>query len=234
LSATDIHVSSVHGVITYPNIPKSLQFLLCVDVSKMCNSVCSYEENIYIGLRSHAEIVRLDDGFTVTKSFTADESVYSFTVYKNKLYALTRCNSYSEYEVKVYTLHGYQVTSWIHRDESMSKNELAIIDDQVVIPNKESKMMTIYSLAGKVEKHIPCSLLNKYSSTFICTADKHCVVVSDYNSSQVFKVNLTTEKIIWTCKSVSKPHGVTCYESKYVLVTNGSIAIIWILDVKTG
>jgi len=126
------------------------------------------------------------------------------------------------------------VTSWSHHDSSDRVNKLAIVDDQVVAPDRHSKRLTIYSLTGEVIKHVPCPLLSN-SVTAICAVDRHCLVVSDYGSSQVFKLDLTTEKVIWTCKDVSQPQGVTCYRSKYILVTNqSSKTTIWILDVETG
>jgi len=160
-------------------------------------------------------------------------------VYKDKLYALTdssikiRKTCIIKYQVRVYTLDGNEVTSWRHGDESESPSQLTVIDDQVVIPDRSNARITVYSLAGKVVKHIPCSLLSQKSTAAICAAARHCVVVS--YSSQVFKLDLTTEKVIWTCKGVCNPGGVTCYRNKYILVTNhSSKTTIWILDVKTG
>jgi len=245
-SAADISVSSVHGVITYP-VPKSLKLCKTIKISDGCSSVCSYGGNTYVGIQyCSGGIVRIDREFNVTELVTSGESVRAVAVYKDKLYALTdsyvqsssRGNPYSEkqYHVKVYTLDGNQVTSWRHRGKSESPSQLMVIDGQVVIPDRGSKMITVYSLVGEVVKHIPCPLLNQYDDV-ICaaaaTADRHCVVVS--NSSQVFKLDLKTEKVIWTCKDVTYPGGVTCYRSGYIFVTNQDITTnIWILDVKTG
>jgi len=135
----------------------------------------------------------------------------------------------------VYDFSGNQVASWSHSEISSGySNKLVIVDDQVVVPDRQSKRLTIYSLTGEVIKQVPCSLLsNSYAA--ICAADRHCVVVSHYISSQVFKLDLTTEKVIWTCKNVTNPQGVSCYRSKYILVTDqSSRTTIWILDVKTG
>jgi len=240
-SAADIHISSVHGVITYP-VPKSIKLFKTIDISNGCSSVCSYEGNTYVGLQYNSGgIVRIDKEFNVTRLVTSDGSVRAVAVYKDKLYAITDSSVQSswrgkrtiiQYQVKVYTLDGTQVTSWRHSDESESQNQLTAIDDQVVIPDRGNTRITVYSLVGEVVKHIPCPLLNQYDAA-ICAADRHCVVVS--NSSQVFKLDLKTEKVIWTCKDVTEPQGVTCYRSGYIFVTNQDITTnIWILDVKTG
>jgi len=231
--AADMMISLNRGVTT-PTLPKSLKLSQSVDVSGNCWSVCKYEGSTYVGLNDGTGIDRIDESFSVTKSFASvTNSVTGVTVHKNKLYALQYISS-TNWEVHVYDLTGKQVTSWSHHDNSEYANKLVIVDDQIVVPDRHSKRLTIYSLTGEVIKHVSCPLLSN-TGTAICAADRHCVVVSHYDSSQVFKLDLTTEKVIWTCKDVSQPQGVTCYRSKYILVTNrSSKTTIWILDMETG
>jgi len=219
--------------VTTSTLSNSLKLLQSVDVSNYCYSVCRYEGNTYVGLYGGG-VDRVDENYNVTQSFvTVSDYVWGLTAYKDQLYSLVRKGS-NNWKVKVYDFSGNQVTSWTHSEISGYSNALVIVDDQVVVPDRQSKRLTIYSLTGKVIKHLPCSLLSD-SWVAICAADRHCVVVSDYISSQVFKLDLTTEKVIWTCEDVTKPEGVTCYRSKYILVTNySSKTTIWILDVKTG
>jgi len=231
VSAADMSISLDQGVTT-PALPTSLKLMQSVDVSNVCWSVFRYENNTYVGLKGG--IVRMDESYNVTRSFAAvHENVLSHASYKNRLYALVRVGSYN-WKVIVYDFRGNQVTSWLYSDDSGYSNTLAIVDGQIAVSDKQRKRLTIYSLTGKVIKHVPCSLLgNCY--IIICPADRQCVVVSDYKFSQVLKLNLTTEKVIWTCKDVTNPEGVTFYRSKYILVTNCSKkTTIWILDVKTG
>jgi len=219
--------------VTTSTPPNSLKLLQSVDVSRNCWPVCSYEGNTYVGLIG--EVDRVDENYNVTQSFaTVSDYVFGLTAYKDQLYTLVR-DSKNNWKVEVYDFSGNQVTSWTHSDiNSGYINKLVIVDDQVVVPDRQSKRLTIYSLAGEVINQVPCSLLSNNCVT-ICAADRHCVVVSDYYSSQVFKLDLTTEKVIWTYKDVTNPQGVTCYRSKYILVTNlNSKTTIWILDVKTG
>jgi len=231
--AADMIFSLDQGVTT-PILPNSLKPVQSVDVSSNCLSAYKYEGDTYVGLYDGAGIDRIDESFSVSKSFISlTDLVTGVTVHRNRLYAL-QCISKTNWVVNVYDLTGKQVTSWSHHDNSWNVNKLAIIDDQVVVPDRHSKKLTIYSLTGEVIKHVSCSLLNK-ENTAICAADRHCVVVSDWGSSQVFKLDLTAEKVIWTCKDVSQPQGVTCYRSKYILVTKrSSKTTIWILDVETG
>jgi len=219
--------------VTTSTLPNSLKLLQSVDVSRNCWSVCRYEGNTYVGRPRRLD--RVDENYNVTQSFvTVSGHVFGLTAYEDQLYALVWEGS-NNWKVEVYDFSGNQVTSWSHSDISSGySNKLVIVDDQVVVPDRPNKRLTIYSLTGEVIKHVPCSLLSN-SHAAISAADRHCVVVSDYNSSQVFKLDLTTEKVIWTCKDVNIPEGVTCYRSKYILVTNQSRrTTIWILDVKTG
>jgi len=212
-------------------IPRYLKCSKYVGVSKTCSSVCTDKGNTYVGLQGNAGIVRIDRRFQA-KPFVMHGNVTGFTVYKDKLYALIDPKPGCPIcDVKVYTLDGNEVGSWRH--EFCSENQVVIVDDQVVIPDRIRQQIKVYSLAGKFRKHIRCSLLTERSPIFMCAADRDCVVVS--GSSQVFKLNLTTKKVMWTCKDVANPRGVTCYRSKYILVTDLSREpTIWVLDVKTG
>jgi len=232
VSAADVSISLDQGVTT-STLPNSLKLLRSVDVSNHCYSVCRCKGNTYVGIYGGG-VARVDENYNVTQSFVAvSGTVFGLTAYKDQLYALVyACEE--DWKVEVYDLSGNQVTSWTHWDDVDCMNTLAIVDGQVVVPDRPSRRLTIYSLAGEVIKHVPCSLLlNSYAP--ICAADRHCVVVTDYNSSQIVKLDLTTEKVIWTCKDVPSLGSATCYRSKYILVTNySSKTTIWILDVKTG
>jgi len=230
-------IISLNQGVTTLALPKSLKLVQSVDVSDECNAVCKYGGSTYVGLDNDEEVNRIDESFSVSKSFVSVENfVNGIAAYTNQLYALV-CDDDDDntrYKVNVCDVTGKQVTSWSHHDSGYGVNKLVIVDDQVVVPDRHSKRLTIYSLTGEVIKHVPCPLLSN-GNTAICAADRHCVVVSDSGSSQVFKLDLTTEKVIWTCKNVSKPQGVTCYRSKYIFVTNcSSKTTIWILDVETG
>jgi len=229
VSVAGLSISLDQGVTT-STFPKSVKLLQSVDVSDYCFSVCKYKGNIYVGICYRVD--RVDESYNVTKSFlSSTEFVYGITVCKDQLVTLV---GYSNWKVHVYDLNGNQVTSWSHGDSCGKRNKLAIVDNQLVVPNRQHKKLTLYSLNGEVIKHVPCSTLGN-GDVALCAADGHSVVVSDMGSSQVFKFDLTTEKVIWACKDVSKPQGVTCYRNRYILVTNrSSKTTIWVLDVETG
>jgi len=68
----------------------------------------------------------------------------------------------------------------------------------------------------------------------MCAVDNLSVVVSDYLTSIVFKVNIPSGEVEWTSLDVPNPGGVT-YHGGRVFVTNRSNTTrVWILDVNTG
>jgi len=229
VSAADVSISLDQRATTY-TFPRSLELLQSVDFSNRCFCACKYKGNTYVGLNCRVD--RVDGSYNVPKSFLSSNNVvYGLAVCKDQLFTLAGSSSW---KVNVHDLSGKQVTSWSHSENSWSRNKLAIVDNQIVVPNRQNKKLTLYSLTGKVIKHVPCSTLGD-NDVALCGADGHSVVVSDMGSSQVFKFDLTTEKVIWACKDVSKPQGVTCYRNRYILVTNrSSKTTIWILDVETG
>ena len=110
---------------------------------------------------------------------------------------------------------------------------LTVLSDQIVIPDKPNKRITVYSLDGTTLRHIPFSLI---SDTHVCTCsvDETSVIVSDCDSSQVSKVNIATGEVMWTCRDVRDPMGVTCYTHRYVFVAGYNNNTVKILDVSTG
>ena len=209
-----------------------MTLLQTVQVSSSCTSVCQYEGNTYVGLHNQT-IDRIDGSYQLSKSFLSGFSnlVGSVRVYKDRVYSLVPGNPHI---VDVRDLMGNFITCWYHEDSyRYHANQLVIIDDQVIIPNRQTKQLTFYSLTGEVIKQLPCPLFgNQYVA--MCAANNQSVIVSDYKSSQVFKVNISTGEVIWTCKQIPLLGGVACGRTR-VFVANSSTKIkIWILDVNTG
>ena len=65
-----------------------------------------------------------------------------------------------------------------------------------------------------------------------CAADNNSIIVTDCNTSQVFKVNMGTEETVWTCNDVDEPQAVAIYGKDYVCV--GSKGMISFLNINTG
>ena len=131
-------------------------------------------------------------------------------------------------------MSGKVITEWDHPIYNRCYcDSLVIISEQVVIPDKVNKRITIYSLTGKVIKHIPCSVIGK-KHTAMCSVDNNSIIISDKDISLVSRVNLSSGQVMWSCKDIVSPLGVTCYGGDYVLVASCSTKIISLLDIKTG
>lgn len=224
------------------NIPNSLRLIKTVKLEEnRCSSVCSSHKGItYVRPESGSGIYRINEHYQVD-TILENEIIQSFTVYNGKIYALI-VDSRADCEVRVYNLDGNRENRdrpWIHAAyRAGSTCQLTIVDNQVVILNVAKKEITTYSLAGEVlRSRISCPLPSQNPAIYICAAGKNCLAVSDYDSSQVFKFDLTTEKVInWTCKPII-PRGVTYYRDRYLLVTDvGTKPTVYIglLDVQPG
>jgi len=214
---------------TPDTLPTQLSLLHTVPVSGCCTSVCSYQGNTYVGLES-GRVDIIDENNQHSRKFVkVGKPVLSVAVYKDRLYTLVYDNPHT---VTVHDLTGKLITSWTHTDHGYF-NKLAVVSDQVVIPDRRNKRLTVYSLTGEVIKRIQCSLL---SPTWVsmCAVDDLSVVVSDYRTSKMFKVNIPSGEVEWISEDVPNPEGVT-YHGGRVFVTNCSNTTrVWILDVNTG
>ena len=94
----------------------------------------------------------------------------------------------------------------------------------------------MYDLQGQLVKLIKCPGISNtggYKAMAVCGDDS--VIVSDYKTSNRFRVNIDSGEVMWTSKCVHQPEGVVCYKNRYVLVTNcNTDTRIWILDAETG
>ncbi|XP_067929518.1 uncharacterized protein [Watersipora subatra] len=196
--------------------PTSLKFKNVVDIVKEGYSACHFDEFTYVGCA----------GSTVYKIDKSDSSVTSFStvkkvkwinelcVYDDRFYILTHPG-----KVVVTDMNGVQTDSWVHPDESKSVNKLVVTGEKVVVPDKSNKRLTVYSLDGQVIKHIPCLQDGEWGTMALCAPDHESVVVSLYDASIVFRVNIETGEVMWTSTALTYPGGVACYTTKYILVT---------------
>ena len=174
----------------------------------------------------------IDENYQITKSFIkVGEGVSGVRVYNNRLYVLVWTGGKPSFKVSIYNLSGGFIKSWVHKGENCSwLSKLVLISNQVIIPDRTNKRLTIYSLDGDVIKYIPLAISD--SVTSICSLGTDSVIVTDWSSSKVFRVNISTSELLWTSTAVANPLSVTCYGEDYLLV--GSSKKLSLLDVSTG
>ena len=138
--------------------------------------------------------------------------------------------------VSVYDMTGTLRRSWKHCCQSKDYNKLRVVSDKVVVSSAQDQALTVYDLQGQPVKQIKCPNISNtggYKAMAVCGDDS--VIVSNYNTSSVFRVNIDSGEVMWTSKHVQYPQGVVCYKNRYVLVTNcNPDTRIWILDADTG
>jgi len=196
--------------------PKSLELKKNVEVSSECCSVHTYKGIAYAGCRGGVD--RIDEKRKVTKSFISigGSVVGDISVHNDRIYTLS-----SDSTVRVHDLEGRFITSWTHTYLSGRVNQLTIINNQIAIPNRLNKNLAFYSLNGEVVNTLPCPLLTD-TPVRMSAADNNSIIISQYDSL-VYKVDTSSGDIIWQCKDVSRPFGVTCYRDEFVLVADNTL-----------
>ena len=135
--------------------------------------------------------------------------------------------------VRVCDMSGKEVTQWSHTLYTCTSNVLTIVSDQVVIADPPNNRITVYSLTGQILRHVTCSLLSN-SNGAMCAVDDFSVLYSEYDSSKVFRVNITTGHVMWICSDIVNPQGITCFSRRYALVASYNCNRVMVLDINTG
>lgn len=202
-----------------------------VKVSGQCATVCQYEDCTYVGMHG-GNIDRIDKNGVRTKGFIKLTShVTSIQAHRDTLYSLMAGNPCVVY---VHDLSGQLITTWNHPDTASWGNKIALVSEQLVVADRKGKRLTVYTPFGQALRHVE---LPQISSGFlsICAAGRDCVILSDYATSRVCKVDLNSGDVLWMSTEVSGPLGVVCYGSSYALVTKqDNLTNIWVLDLQTG
>ena len=161
---------------------------------------------------------------------TLDDPVVSITIHNERMYMLIWGQPMT---ICVSDLSGEIINSWTHSDSVHYFNKLTIVGDELVVPDRTHKQLTVYSVKGWKVKDIPCSKLSKHNVS-LCRVDGDSVIVCDYGSSSVFRVNITSGNVLWTTNSVSIPEGITMYGDRTAVVLNARTKSLAFLNTSTG
>ena len=214
-------------------IPTSLQLIKQNEVVNTL-TVCYHRGNTYLGLES-GKVVKIDADDNVTPLIVCSMKVLAIRAKDNRLFVL---QSGSPHTVCVYDPNGNLTSSWNHNystSQWFHGARLVLINDQVVVADGRKELIVIYSESGIIMKQIPCPYINDAIWSFMCEAGQNHIICTSYKQSKVFKLNLTSEEVEWTCTEVPTPEGVVCYGRDYVIVYSYTgPKWIWILNQKTG
>jgi len=202
-----------------------------VDVPSECNSVFQHDSTTYVGLND--ETVKL-----INRSHQLGDSLVNLggyvdcvRVYNDRVFSLV--GTVSNYTVFVHDLSGNLVTKWSGNSKG-SYNKLTVVNDLIIFPSLDSKTLTFYSFTGEVQKSLPCPLLTKSGPTAICRVGTNYVVISDTDSSRVFKLDISNGKICWESQHVSEPRGVAYQRGMVYVMNKNTTPTLWLLDSDTG
>jgi len=200
-------------------------------------SVCSYQGRVYVGSSAGLNVVAehklLSEKFILSSFNLFHGYAYGVAAHKDRLYVLTR-NDASTSLVTVYTLAKTQVFQWTHNG---CGSNLVIVGDQIVVADTRNKILAVYSLTGEAIKqlHVPISHNpSVFTNVSICAVDNRSVVVSDYKTAKVSKVNISSGKFEWTSEHVRNPQGVAYHRGRVLVADRGLTMRISVLDVETG
>ena len=226
---TEISLSATDNITP----PTSMALIKSVEVGPYPMSVHSYDNKIYLGQYNSCDLLRYDLGLSGGEVLlTGNSDVTSVQAYNDELYVWFAQKDL----INVYDMTGELKRSWKHYCRSKDFNKLRVLSNRVVVPNAQNQALTVYNLHGHQLRQIKCPGFRKrgsHKAMAVCGDDS--VVVSEYETNSVFRVNINSCEVMWMSKHVQYPQGVVCYKNRYVLVTSHNTDTrIWILDAGTG
>ena len=213
--------------------PTSMTLIQSTKVPGCPIAVHFHNNKIYGGSESTSSLLELDESLGGPRTLiNMTKDATSVQIYKKEIYVWLAKGEL----IHVYDINGKFVRSWKHFCQSKSYNKLRVVSDMLVVSSAQDQALTVYDLQGQIVKQIKCpgiSISNNWRAMAVCGNDS--VIVSDYNTKSVCRVNIDSGEVMWTSKHVHLPEGVVCYKNRYVLVTNRNTDTrIWILDAETG
>ena len=231
VSIDNIYIDCTSEHSTKP--PKSITLLKSVQTSAYTDAVLHYKGVTYLGTNNYTvETIDSDFNIKTLVSLGEDKLPRGISIHDERIYVLVS-GVEGPYTINVYDLSGQLITQW-DRTDSCFSTRLSIVSNQIVVPDYENKQLTVYSLTGEVIKCISCPLISgdEDSQASTCVVDNNSIIVTHCDTSQVFKVNISTEETVWTCNDVAEPLSVATYGKDYVCV--GSEGKISLLNINTG
>jgi len=193
-------------------------------------SVCSYQGKVYVGSYGGVEVFAENKSLGEKLICPYQTSIYGIAAHRDRLYISIHQNS--NYLVAVYNLAGKQVFQWYHNGNG---SKLVVVGDQIVVPDTQNKILTLYSLSGEAIKQLRVPISNNYGIDIsICAIDNSSVIISDHKTAKVFKVNISSGEVEWTSEHIANPQGVAYHRGRVLVADRGARMRISVLDVATG
>ena len=214
-----------------------------IGVSGDCYSVSQHDTGIYVGVEGGVDLVTRDG--ELSRVISSIHSVNSVCLYYDEIYTLTFTRmTFSTTDLKngrwsvgVYD-SDYQLSEvWVHKDQCDGFNQLAVREESVLVPHRDSKTIIEYSLDGEEERRIPCPML-KDTGTWMCgmsSSRGDAVIVS--SGYTVSCIEVSAGQCAWSTDSLEEPRAVCCDDAGRIYVAVGGYSdtlLIAVLSGKTG
>ena len=214
--------------------PTKLTLIRKVKLPSDCVTVSAYQDCTYVGL-GDGRIMRFGQDSAVTQFATVTVVMSGMAIDQGLLYTVSGDQDLQS--VNVFDCNtGKHVRSRNHTDTiEYYSSKSVVVRNQVVIADKANKVLFVYTLTGQLFEQIPCQQI---TGGIVCmsTADNDSIILSDCKSNRVYKISITSGKVLWESDCVVNPQGVTCFNNQYVLVCgwNSGREKIHVLDINTG
>ena len=224
---TSLSLPSTPGHLT------SMRLLNSYPVRACPESVCCYQQNIFVGLKGSVD--RISESGQVQPNFlTVDGYCSSLKVWNDKLYLLV-CDNENTCKVQEHSISGKLIKSWNTSIGYIDFNKHSVVDGKIIIPDPTNKRLVVYNRAGRPIKHIPCPWVTGDCIAMAIVGDS-TLVVSIRNEQMVLRINIDNGEVIWKTEHIIRcPLGVVCLKNRFVLVhSQDTEPSIHILALGTG
>ena len=122
-----------------------MTLLNSVQTSAYVRAVCHYKEITYL-VTDHCTVETIDSDFNIKTLVSMDKRrhPHGISIHEDRIYVLlSRWDGPNT--INVYDVSGQLITHW-NRTDSCMNNRLAIVSNQIVVPDNKNKQLTVVCL----------------------------------------------------------------------------------------
>ena len=196
--------------------PTGMRLTRRVQQSGWCRSVSHCDGQVYVGVRGGVYLLTNDGPLSCVIS--VEGMVWSVSICDNLIYTLIQESK--SWTVRVYGSDYQPIRSWRHDEKCKAINQLAVRKDSVFVPDRDSKTIVKYSLAGEVQRCIPCPTLSSANTCLCVMPLRRDAMIVSCNETVSF-IGASTGHYVWIIDSLERPAAVCCDGAERVYVAVG-------------
>lgn len=228
----ELKIAQASGKAVERPLPIGLQMERRVDASDWFRCVSHHNGQLFAGMDGGVDVVYRHLDFYSVIEFEGSADAMFFN--GNGVLVLVHVGG--QWHVRTYDPEYQLLMSWQHDDSGQTLNELVVVGDVILLPDRGRQTIARYKLSGESETSFPCPMLRRHDETRMCVmSDGDSVVVVSGNT--VCCLNAMDGQPIWSNQELDQPLAVTCDSAGRVFVAVGgrspTIKLV-ILDGCTG